>query len=187
MTWGPSSARVAELARLSGGRIAQDRAMASGERVQLAVFRDHMDKVRFFAALAREDAEDQDIQALARSIVATGGDRSELGRIISLHRWVRDHIQHIGEPVETVPRARQVAIDGVGDCDDTAVLLMALLVALGHEAGLMPWGSPPRHVCAGVRYQGRWYPLEVTIDALPGEHPLRAAERLGVTREDVGT
>jgi transglutaminase-like putative cysteine protease len=160
--------------------------MASGERAQLVAFSTHQDKVRFFAALAHEHSRDQDIQALARSIVAYSPDKSELGRILALHGWVAQNVQHIGEPIETVPNARQVAIDGCGDCDDSAVLLMALLLAIGHRACLLPMGDPPRHVCAGVWYDGQWHPLETTIEALPGEHPMAAADRLGMTnRKDL--
>lgn len=188
MNYGPKPDRVAELARLCGARILDDHVMPSGEHVQLVAFDTHQDKVRFFAALAVEHSKEHELQALARSIVSESADRSEGGRIIALHRWVTDAIEHIGEPIETVPNALQVVADGVGDCDDTAVLLMALLVALGHEACLMPLGDPPRHVCAGVRYQGRWWPLETTIDALPGEHPLDAADRLGIqARKDLTT
>lgn len=186
MTWGPTSERIAELARLCGGRVLRDRPMASGERTQTVAFTTHADKVLFFAALAAEHSRDPDIIALSRSIVACTQDKSEGGRILALHRFVTDEIQHIGESIETVPNARQVAIDGCGDCDCTAVLLMALLLAIGHTACLMPLGNPPRHVCAGVAYQGNWHPLETTFNALPGEHPLAAAARLGITaRKDL--
>ena len=186
MSYGPTPERVHELARACGGTIRSDRIMPSGEHVQLVAFDSHADKVQFFAALAREQSTEQEIQQLARSIVSCARDRSQAGRILALHRWVTDNIEHIGEPIETVPSAVQVAIDGCGDCDDTAVLLMALLLAIGHEACLMPLGNPPRHVCAGVRYEGAWHPLETTIEALPGEHPLDAADRLGITaREDL--
>jgi hypothetical protein len=174
-----------ELAQLCGGRVSSERQMDSGEYVQTVRFSSHRDKVRFFAAMAHEAASAQEIQALARSIVSMSDDRSELGRIVAVHCWAQGAIEHIGEPVETVPEALQVAMDGCGDCDDSAVLVMALLTALGHPACLLPLGDPPRHVCAGVRYQGTWYPLETTIDALAGEHPVQAARRLGLLRKDI--
>ena len=177
---------VAELARARGGYVAKERQMDSGEYVQTVHFPDHVSKIGFFADLAREYAKEQEIQAVARSIVGQSRDRSRIGRIVAIHSWVRDNITHIGEPIETVPDPVQMTFDGCGDCDDSAVLLSALLMAIGERAGLGYLGTPPRHAAACVELDGQWYWLETTIDAVAGEHPLDAAERLGIqARKDL--
>ncbi len=178
--------RVAELAELCGGRVLNTRKMANGEHIQTTSFPSHMAKIRFFAQLGAEHAKDQDLQALSRSIVGEARDKSQLGRIAAVHEWVRDNVTHIGEPIETVPDPVQLAWDGCGDCDDVTVLLIALLKAIGERAGFAWLGDPPRHAYAVVFYQGQWWPLEATIDALAGEHPLDAAQRLGIIkRKDI--
>jgi len=77
---------------------------------------------------------------------------------------------------------------GVGDCDDHARVVYALLVAGGVPARLsfLSKNGAPSHVWAEAFLGSRWVPLETTLDAAFGEDPVAAAVRLGVIRADIG-
>lgn len=74
-----------------------------------------------------------------------------------------------------------------GDCEDLSIALVSLALACGLPASVvwldpMTSHSPQAHVAARVLVRGRWLWAEPTVPALLGEHPWRAAERLGLLR-----
>jgi transglutaminase-like putative cysteine protease len=77
------------------------------------------------------------ITAKAREIV--GSATSPLERVQRLHHWVSRNIRYISVQVDDgshVPHPAQSVLDnGYGDCKDFAMLLEALLAAVGIEAG----------------------------------------------------
>lgn len=145
-------------------------------------------KLDLLVALGRYDAERfPDVIKLSRRIVA----RTEYdcgARAEALQRWVQDHIGFVDEPIEAYPSALAVLVDGAGDCDDHAILMVALAHAIGlpTSAEAFFWPSGDGHAAMIVGCGGSWLWCETTIAARLGEHPIAAARRLGIaTREDI--
>jgi hypothetical protein len=70
---------------------------------------------------------DQNIQDLARNIA--GNDTRVLKIVKALIEWIRDSIDYATHEVPLY--ADQTVADGKGDCDDQAILLVAMLRTLG--------------------------------------------------------
>lgn len=138
----------------------------------------HDHKVRLLAELAEIDAADPWIRRRAMQI-ATDYPRDRLGQLLAIHRYVRDGVLFVDEPVETFAEARLTLVWQLGDCDCMALALYALLRAAGFTVRMAPLGSPPQHVAPQVLWAGRWEWLEPTLQADPGEHPVEARRRLG--------
>ena len=140
-------------------------------------------KVHLLAMLAEYDARTADVRRVAERVAQlTGGD--PWPTIVALHAGVRDTVRHIGEITETFSPTMRTLELGIGDCDDSARALLALLRALGFKAALRTLGNPPRHVAAVVWHDGEWRWLETTIAAAPGEHPIEAKKRLQLEGRD---
>jgi transglutaminase-like putative cysteine protease len=169
---------IEALARKVGARVVRTHPLHDGELAYEVCCPSHAAKVSLLRELAELDSRDPDVRRVAERVVA--GERDQLGQIAALHAFVRDGVLFTKERRETFSPALLTLEHGLGDCDDTALVLCALLLSLGFEAGMLTLGAPPRHVACGVRYGGKLYWLETTLAAEPGEHPLEAAERLGV-------
>jgi transglutaminase-like putative cysteine protease len=176
---------IEQIARRVGATVHRERQDERGEWIIRAELPSHDAKLRMLSAIATASAEDYEVITLARRIVRDEHARTEAQRAVAIHRWVQQNVHHCFEPVETFPDAMTVARLGIGDCDDAALLVMALCLAIGLTAGLQAFGEPPEHVCAAVKLGDRWWPLETTIDAAPGENPYDAAQRLGEERKDL--
>ncbi len=150
----------------------------------------HRRKVDLLGALAELDAELPDVRRIAED--ATAGLRVDGARAAALHQFVKDQVAFVKEKRETFSPTLRTLDIGQGDCDDSARVMMALLRALDIPARLetLPTrdtGKVPLHVAAQVQLDGEWHWLETSIDATAGEHPLRAAKRLGIgTRPELG-
>jgi hypothetical protein len=144
----------------------------------------HGHKVDLLGALAEADADLPDVRRIAEDV--TAGATTDAERARALHQFVKDRVSFVKEKRETFsPTLRTLEI-GQGDCDDSARALMALLRAMDLPARLetLPSrasGEVPLHVAAQAQLGGRWVWLETSIDALPEEHPLAAAKRLGIS------
>jgi transglutaminase-like putative cysteine protease len=109
------------------------------------------------------------------------------------HEFVRDGVRFTGEGAETYADAYETLRTGVGDCDDSARALSALMQALGLQAKIVGLsrraGRPPTHASVRINVGGRrprWAWAETTIAARFGEHPYAAHARLRVKgREDI--
>jgi transglutaminase-like putative cysteine protease len=102
--------------------------------------------------------------------IAGPKDRT-LGAIRAVSEWVYRHIEK--KPTLSVPSALEVLESGVGDCNEHAVLLVALLRSLGI----------PSRPCVGVVYFrdgfyyhawaevwiGRWVAVDPTLNQLPAD------------------
>ncbi len=78
---------------------------------------------------------DAEVRALAKSIV--NGKVSQLDQIAALFKYVADHIRYVNyvSAEQWLPnRPQEVLARREGDCDDKAVLLIALLKAIGVDA-----------------------------------------------------
>lgn len=175
---GPSPDELVAIARHHGAELAGAYGLPGGRHAFLLMFRSHAGKVNYLDELAWLDAYNPALRRLAEQIVA--GARSRKEQVWRLHAFVRDNVVHTPEPIETFSPPLWVLATRVGDCDDTARALCALLRALGFEASIDTLGRPPKHVAALVWLEERWCWLETTVKAYPGEHPLAAARRLGM-------
>lgn len=109
-------------------------------------------------------------------------------------RWAQS-LPYVPDPSHLNAAGKDLACDVAavarigGDCEDLACLVMACALALGLEARLV-WlvsGGDLDHVVAEVFDGVRWLWCEATIaGAVVGEHPYRAAARLGA-REGIVT
>jgi hypothetical protein len=145
----------------------------------------HAHKVRLLQELAEIDAGDPWVRRRACQLA---GDQlgGRLETLLTIHRYVRDGVVFVDEPVETFAPARQTLQWQIGDCDCSALALYALLRSLGYQVRMMTLGDPPTHVAVQVWWDGAWEWLETTLAADPGEHPVAARLRLGADdRKDI--
>ncbi len=190
MRYGPPPSIARRIARLSGCRVVRTHHLHDGSCAFSIRCRNHRAKVRLLVNLAEYDAHTPDVRRAAELAVA--GARTPEAQIAALHRRVRDGVTFTKEINETFSPTMWTLDARLGDCDDTARALVALLRSLGFTAGVQtipPYESrrPPVHVAALVNHGGRWHWLETSIAARPGEHPLEAARRLGIrTRPELG-
>ena len=103
--------------------------------------------------------------------------RKWTAEISALHRFVRDQILYVKDPVglELVQTPEATLDIGRGDCDDKSTLLAALLEATGHPARFTVVGfsgNPFSHVMTEAKSgDGRWIPLETIIPKEMGWFP----------------
>jgi len=146
--------------------------------------------------LARHDERDLAVRMLANAFV----DVPHLEQPAAVLEWVQQNIQYVddtppvklrewlrrlqvgrpGEPFERFAGPARTLALGTGDCDDSARLVRAVLRSLGHRCRLVFVGSTsvPWHVTAAIRQGDGWYWLDASLAARPGEHPLKAKERI---------
>jgi transglutaminase-like putative cysteine protease len=178
--WPPED--VARIAERVGARVNKVRQLHDGEIAYEVSCPSHQSKVELLGALADYDSHSPDVRRMAERIAAGAPD--SWYQVVALHAYVRDRVVFTRELRETFTSTMQTLKHGLGDCDCSALALCALLRSLGHDAGMMTLGQPPKHVAAGVRHGGRMHWLETTINAEPGEHPIAAGKRLGVKMRD---
>jgi transglutaminase-like putative cysteine protease len=106
----------------------------------------------------------------------------------AIHAFTRDAIDYVDDP-EQVFRSSDATLNlGIGNCVNTARLVVALARAVGLEAAAVPVVNRDgeiTHTCARIRLDGAWWWAEATIAAEWGEEPHAAARRLGLDRADV--
>ena len=181
---GPTPEQLRALCRKHGCTWVENFELPGGQVAHYLECGSHRAKVRLLDDLAAIDAFNPWIRRFAERIAARAP--SSLAQVTALHAWVRDNVVHTEEPIETFSPPRWVLESRMGDCDDAARALLAMLRTLGHVGRLATLGDPPAHVAAQVAIGDSWHWLETTVAAEPGEHPLDAAERLGIsTRPDL--
>ena len=103
--------------------------------------------------------------------------------------YVQTHVEFVREEGEVFQGAAWTLAHGYGDCDDHARVAYALAAAGGlpvRLAFLSHGAGDPSHVLTQLQVDGEWLYAETTLRAELGEHPIDAARRLGVVREDIG-
>lgn len=105
--------------------------------------------------------------------------------ILRLYEWVDENIRFVRDinGVETIQTPARTLDLGVGDCDDHAILLSALLESIGHPTRFAALGFAPghfSHVLAETKIgRDKWLSLETTVPgAFPGWYPPRVSERM---------
>lgn len=187
--YGPPPKVARKIATVSGCRVEKSHQLHDGSWAHRVLCDGHLAKVRFLANLAEYDSATPDVRRAAELIVS--GSKTPMQQVEALQKRVQQ-VTFTKEHEETFSPTMWTLETGVGDCDDTARALLALLRSLGFDAGLQTLpvvesGKPPVHVAAVVNLDG-WKWLETTIPARLGEHPVAAAQRLGIKmRPDLGT
>jgi transglutaminase-like putative cysteine protease len=131
------------------------------------------------ADLVRQYRRDATVRQLAVEIrqAAHVPGKDWLGEVKAVHRFIRNTITYVRDVrnVETLQTPLRVLINRAGDCDDQAMLVAALLEALGHPTRFraMAFSSPQQfaHVLAETLVATRWVPVETTLDKPVGWLP----------------
>ena len=125
------------------------------------------------ASLARAGSRQMAIRNLAVQLVTDPVDpilqKDFAGEARVCLAYVRDHVRYVRDirDVETLHDPVTVLRLGAGDCDDKAILLAALLLAIGHEGVrfvAVALDDPDSfvHVWVQDRVYGHWIDLEAT-------------------------
>lgn len=144
------------------------------------------------AALIRAGAKDFDVRQEAIDVLLRKGVRPKdyLGEIKAIFEWVQHSVRYTKDPfrVEVLHSARRMLELRAGDCDDMAILLGAMLEAVGHPVRLVLTGPDPlrpllfSHVYVEAYHRGVWIPLDATMPHPMGWAPralVRMVVRLG--------
>jgi hypothetical protein len=138
------------------------------------------DTVRAMESVVKAALTDLQVRDTAVRVVARAGVRPKnyVGEVNAIFQFVRDRVRYVKDPVgvELVHSPTEVLKRMAGDCDDKAVVLSALLQAVGHKTRFEVVAVRPgefHHVTVRVLLGGKWVPLDPTIEqATPGwEHP----------------
>lgn len=118
-------------------------------------------------SIVKRSRADPDVIAFARKLTAHLPPKDWVGQIRAIFRFVRDRIRYTLDPndVETLSTPLRLLRLGQGDCDDKAVLLAALLEAIGHPARFKAVGFQAgalSHVYVETKLDGGWIPLDAT-------------------------
>lgn len=92
--------------------------------------------LREMRSIVRAWRVDPIVRELAMRITAHCPGKDWPCEVRSLHAWVRDNIRYVADvlEVETLQTPDVTLRLGAGDCDDQAILLAAMLQAVGHPA-----------------------------------------------------
>ncbi|MGH9310060.1 MAG: transglutaminase-like domain-containing protein [Vicinamibacterales bacterium] len=137
--------------------------------------------------LIRAGAKDFRVRQTAIAILRRRGVRPKdyLGEIKALFEWVQQHIRYTRDPfrVEVLHSPRRMLQLRAGDCDDMAIVLGAMLEAVGHCVRLVLTGNDPlapdrfTHIYIEALCRGRWVSLDATMP-----YPMGWAPRAPVRR-----
>jgi hypothetical protein len=148
--------------------------------------------VEHVQALIRAGAKDFYVRQKAIDILLEKHvtPKDYLAEIKALFEWVQQHIRYTKDTfqVEVLHSARRMLELRAGDCDDMAILLGAMLEAIGHPVRLVIIGPDPlrqdlfTHIYLEVFHKDRWIPLDATMPYQMGWGP-RAWVRKVITIE----
>jgi transglutaminase-like putative cysteine protease len=146
---------------------------------------DNAHALRLIDALASFYSADAEVADLAHRLA--GRVREPLALAQRIQEWIQNNVVFIPERRERFQHPIFTLYAG-GDCDDHAILVEALLAALGVPARAEPIydndGSIV-HTADRVYVGGAWRWAETTVAAHWDESPRDAALRLGVARPDI--
>jgi hypothetical protein len=123
--------------------------------------------------LIKQGAKDFDVRQTAIDILLQRAVRPKdyLGEIKALFEWVQRNVRYTKDTfrIEVLHSAKRMLKLRAGDCDDMAILLGAMLEAIGHPVRLVITGADPlredlfSHIYLEVFHKGRWIPLDATM------------------------
>ncbi len=136
-------------------------------------YRGTLQTVAHIIKLIKQGAKDFYVRQSGIAILRRRGVRPKdyLGEIKALFEWVQQNVRYTKDPfrVEVLHSARRMLELRAGDCDDMAILLGAMLEAIGHPVRLVLSGPDPlrprlfTHIFLEVFHKGRWIPLDATM------------------------
>lgn len=135
-------------------------------------------KLEVMRKLAQHGADLPTIQGLARmAISGVALDARPDGLALALATWVRSSVVYTRERGEVMLGAEQTLSVGAGDCDDHAICLATLALALGMRARFLVSGPAgvPAHVWAALYCPGarKWIDLDTTLRRPLGQRSVR--------------
>ena len=109
-----------------------------------------------------------------------------LTEIKALFEWIQQHIRYTKDTVqvEVLHSAKRMLELRAGDCDDMAILLGAMLEAIGHPVRLVLSGPDPlrqdlfTHIYLEVFHKGRWISLDATMPYPMGWSPRTIVKKI---------
>jgi hypothetical protein len=127
------------------------------------------------AELVERSLHEPSTRNLALSIVRPLGldSRRPLALARALFRWVKTNVKYVYDPldVETIQHPLVTVRLGAGDCDDFAILLVALARSVGIPARFRVVGPSPdsfEHVYAEFLVNGRWLAADPVVSTQLG-------------------
>jgi hypothetical protein len=144
-------------------------------------YRGTLKTVEHIIDLIKQGAKDFYVRQTAIDILLQRGIKPKdyLGEIKALFEWVQQNVRYTKDTfrVEILHSARRMLELRAGDCDDMAILLGAMLEAIGHPVRLVLTGPDPlrlrlfTHIYLEVFHKGRWIPLDTTMPHSMGWAP----------------
>jgi hypothetical protein len=144
--------------------------------------------------MIRDGAKDFYVRQKAIDILLSRGVRPKnyLGELEALFEWVQRHVRYTKDPhrVEVLHSPRRMLELRAGDCDDMTILLGAMLEAIGHPVRLVLTGPDPArpllfsHIYLEALCQGRWIPLDSTMQYPMGWAPRAPVKQIVPLQED---
>ena len=144
--------------------------------------------VEHVQALIRAGAKDFYVRQKSIDIVLEKHVKPKdyLGEIKALFEWVQQHIRYTKDTfqVEVLHSAKRMLELRAGDCDDMAILLGAMLEAIGHPVRLVIIGPDPlrqdlfTHIYLEVFHKGRWISLDATMPYPMGWAPSTMVKKI---------
>ena len=115
--------------------------------------------------------ESSDPEIINQAMTIRGAEKDCLKAARKLLRWVYSHIEK--RPVLSVPSALETLRTGVGDCNEHATLLTALLRAVGIPARLsigLVYNREKFYYHAWTEaYLGDWISMDATLNQMPAD------------------
>ena len=140
------------------------------------------------ARMIADGAKDFYVRQKAIQIFRLSGIRPKdrWGEVNALFDWVKNNIRYTRDifRVELLHSPRRMLELRAGDCDDMTMLLGAMLIATGHPVRLVLVGFRHRkphmysHIYPEVNVQGRWVPIDATVDRPIGWAPPAVWKRI---------
>ena len=144
--------------------------------------------VEHVQALIRAGAKDFYVRQKAIDILLEKHVKPKdyLSEIKALFEWVQQHIRYTKDTfqVEVLHSAKRMLELRAGDCDDMAILLGAMLEAIGHPVRLLLSGPNPlrqdlfTHIYLEVFHKVRWIPLDATMPYPMGWAPRTMVKKI---------
>jgi len=144
--------------------------------------------VEHVQALIRSGAKDFYVRQKAIDILLEKQVKPKdyLAEMKALFEWVQQHIRYTKDTVqvEVLHSAKRMLELRAGDCDDMAILLGAMLEAIGHPVRLALSGPDPlrqdlfTHIYLEVFHKGDWIPLDATMPHPMGWAPSTMVKKI---------
>lgn len=123
---------------------------------------------RYARLLVEQGKRDPKIRGIAVKIISGCDNKDYRCEAVKLHEWVRDNIRYVKDPafVERFATPERTLKERAGDCDDSSILLSALLESIGHETRLIlldgDLSGKFTHVIAQAKIGDKWHWMETT-------------------------